>query len=316
MGLVKRIVTNRLHELGYEFRRILKENNLLSYALAEINAIEQSTNDSATRSDIFRELRNLGLGDFGLLMISMPNPLFPKLSGVLPRMATKEVQISWTGDYGVALLTQTTDFVRSVSYNFTRATGRQLENANILDFGCGYGRITRLMYYFSNEDQVYAVDPWERSIEICREAGLIKNFQISDYLPSTLPAPSNHFDLIFAYSVFTHLSERATITCLNTLIDYLAPNGLIAITIRPCEYWDVDPNATRSGVTDQQKEKHRQRGFSFLPHKRSPVDGDITYGDTSIDLDWLRSSFPGLKIVGLDREVSEPTQIYVYLQKQ
>jgi SAM-dependent methyltransferase len=316
MSLVRRIIKKRLDKSGYELRHIAKRETLPDYALREIWAIEESTNSSTTRSDVFRELRKLGLGDFGLLMLSMPNPAFPKLSSLLPRMAAKEVQLSWTGDHGVALLILTTDFVRSLAYNFTRATGRSLENARILDFGCGYGRITRLMYYFSNEDQVYAVDPWDKSIETCRADGLMKNFSISDYLPSTLPVPSTDFDLIFAFSVFTHLSEKATISCLNTLAGYIAPNGLIAITIRPVEYWDVDPNAIRAGVTAQQKEKHRQQGFSFLPHDRAPIDGNITYGDSSISLEWLRNSFPNLRIVGLDRSLADPNQIYVFLRKQ
>jgi SAM-dependent methyltransferase len=297
MSLVKRIVKKRLNRLGYELRHTDKRDTLPDYALTEISAIEESTTSSATRSDIFRDLRKLGLADFGLLMLSMPNPIFPKLSGLLPRMAAKEVQTSWTGDHGVSLLILTTDFVRSLAYNFTKATGRSLENARILDFGCGYGRITRLMYYFSNEDQVFGVDPWDRSIETCRADGLVKNFSISDYLPSTLPVPSTDFDLIFAFSVFTHLSEKATITCLNTLADYIAPNGLIAITIRPLEYWDVDPNAIRAGLTGAQKEKHRRQGISFLPHDRSPIDGNITYGDTSISLEWLRNSSRTLKLL-------------------
>ena len=94
-----------------------------------------------------------------------------------------------------------------------------------------------------------------------------------------------------------------------------SPDGLIAITIRPVEYWDVDPNAVRLGLSNQQKETHNQTGFSFLPHDRPAVDGDITYGDTSIRLDWLRNVFPKLKIVGIDRSLSDPTQLYVFLQK-
>jgi len=203
-----------------------------------------------------------------------------------------------------------------LAYNFTRATGRPLEHANILDFGCGYGRITRMMYYFSGADQVYGVDPWDKSIETCRANGLTQNFSMSECLPSTLPVPPRHFDLVLAFSVFTHLSERATFTCLNTISDYLKPDGLIAITIRPVEYWDVDPQARRLNLIDQQKEKHNQQGFSFLPHDRPAVDGDITYGDTSVSLDWLKGSFPKLKIAAVDRSLSDPYQMYVFLRKR
>jgi SAM-dependent methyltransferase len=314
VSLIKPVIRNALNKLGYDVRRIpeeIKETKvpLLDFVSRELERIEKSA-DGSTRSDIFKKLRALSLSDFGLFMLSIPNSNFPKLSALLPRMANQQVQKSWTGASGVELLTQTIDFVRSLSYNFARATGRTLDDANILDFGCGYGRITRLMYYFTNEDQVYGVDPWDKSIEICRADGLTKNFLLSEYLPSTLPVPSNYFDLIFAFSVFTHLSERATFACLNTMSDYLKPNGLIAITIRPIEYWNVEQKA------DPQKQRHHQQGFSFLPHDRPPVDGGVTYGDTSMSLDWLRHSFQKLKIVGVDRSLSDAYQIYVFLRKQ
>src|SRR5271165_2274493 len=237
MGL-KGIVKNILNNMGFEIRRISRKTELpdlrtqlSDFVVQELRTIEASLDDSATRADAFTKLRDLSLCDFGMLLITIPNPDFPRLSALLPRMAKEEVQLSWTGSAGVDLLKMTVDFVRSLSYNFPRLTGRPLEGAKVLDFGCGYGRITRLMYYFSNEDLVYGLDPWDKSIEICHADGLTKNFLQSDYLPATLPVPRADFDLIFAFSVFTHLSERATVTCLNTLADYVKPDGLIAITV-------------------------------------------------------------------------------------
>jgi SAM-dependent methyltransferase len=313
---LKQAINNELRRLGYEVRRTSNNSiKLLDYVTRELEAIEEAVTGSTTRADVFKKLRVLSLSDFGLSLLSMPNPAFPKLSALLPRMADAEVQTSWTGTSGVPLLAQTVDFVRSISHNFARSTGRSLQGARILDFGCGYGRITRLMYYFSDEDQIYGVDPWDKSIEICHADGLTRNFLLSDYLPSRLPVSSD-FDLIYAFSVFTHLSARATATCLNTITDYVKPGGLVAITIRPVEYWDVDPNATRAGLSNQQKAVHRENGFSFLPHDRPALDGDITYGDTSMELDWLKESFPRLKIVGTDRSLSDPYQVYVFLQKR
>jgi len=296
---------------------VFKSVKMLDYANKELIAIESSIDLTTKRSEIFNKLRVLSLSDFGLFLLSIPNPDFPKLSNLLPRMATDEVQMNWTGCSGLSLLTQTLDFVRSVSYNFTKLTGRTLQNTNILDFGCGYGRITRLMYYFTNEDQIYAMDPGDESLETCRSDGLTKNFLLSEYLPTTLPVTNTKFDLIFAFSVFTHLSNRATLACLNTLADYIKPGGVIVITIRPVEYWDIDPNATKLGLSEQQKSIHNSQGFSFLPQDWSPiVDEDITFGDTSMTFEWLKNSFPNLHIVGQDRSLSDPYQIYVFIQKQ
>jgi len=288
---------------------------MFDYVNRELERIENSIGNTATRSEIYKSLRSLGLSDFGELMLLIPNPQFPKLSNLLPRMASNEIQMSWTGNSGQTLLTQSLDFVRSLAYNYTKATGNSLEQSTILDFGCGYGRIARLMYYFTDEDNYYGVDPWDKSIEICNNDGLTNNFLLSEYLPTELPVKAKLFDLIFAFSVFTHLSERATLTCLNTLEKYLKPDGLIAITIRPVEYWYIDVHAKRKNVEEQQIALHHKNGFSFLPHNRDKVDGDITYGDSSMTLDWLAKNFPNLNVVGIDRSLNDQFQIYVFLQK-
>lgn len=267
--------------------------------------------------DALQELRALGLTNFGQLMLQMPHSQFPLLSSLLPRMANVKVQQAWTGNSGMTLLAQSLDFVRSAAGNFAEITGTCLDGKRILDFGCGYGRLARLMYYITDENNFYGVDPWDKSLEICRDDGLVKNFYLSDFLPTRLPFDNGiRFDLIYAFSVFTHLSERATFACLNTIKDYLAVNGVILITIRPFEYWDFDKDTRATPTGDRLKATHLSKGFAFLPHAdRSAVDGDITYGDTSMTLEWLQDNFPNLKIVSLDRSLSDPMQIYIFLQK-
>jgi SAM-dependent methyltransferase len=281
----------------------------------EIARIEQSIKSSTTRDELLRILNVLGLSDFGSLMFSMPDSRYPRISALLPRMASEDVQRSWTGVSGEVLLGQTIDFVRSAAFNFARSTGRSLDGRRILDFGCGFGRISRLMYYFTGEANLYGVDPWDKALEACRDSGLVRNFLLSDDLPLRLPVGDKKFDFIFAFSVFTHLSERATSTCLNTLAQYVNDDGLIAITIRPVEYWDVDTRARGTGVAQRQKAIHASHGFAFLPHDRPPVDGDVTYGDTSIALDWLRERFSNFEIVGIDRSLSDPYQLYVFIRR-
>lgn len=317
MSLLKRVVRAGLQRSGFDIRRVsVEETPRLSYVAKELRTIEESVSGSTTQAEVLQRLRALSVSDFGAFLFSLPDAVFPRISALLPRMASEEVQVSWTGTSGVPLLMQTLDFVRSVSYNFAKLTGRSLDGATILDYGCGYGRISRLMYYFTEEDKVFGVDPWEKSIQICHADGLTGNFSLSDYLPVTLPVVAGIFDLIFAFSVFTHLSEKATVVCLNTIGNYVRPDGVVAITIRPVEYWDVDKNATQGGVAGWQKTIHLEQGFSFLPHDRPAVDGDVTYGDTSMELGWLSKTFPQFEIAGVDRSLSDPYQLYVFLRKR
>ena len=286
----------------------------LEYVDSDLRRVESEISKSSSRDELFQKLRHLGLDDFGLLMMSMPNPAYPRISELLPRMASNKVQQDWTGNSGLPLLKQTCDFVRSVSYHYCKYTGQPLDNASILDFGCGYGRIARLMYYFSDTENVVGVDPWDQSINICHGDGLKQNFFLSDYLPRNLPVGDKRFDLIYAFSVFTHLSERATRMSMETMLRHLKPNGLLVITIRPVEYWNYDIHAKEQGKTKHQIAAHRECGFAFLPHNRPPIDGDVTYGDTSMSLDWIREAFPMAEILGTDRSLDDPYQTYVFIR--
>lgn len=285
---------------------------MLAYATEMIEAIESDHTISDFASAV-SALRSVGLDNFGEFFIGLPNAKFPRLSGMLPQMASDEVQRNWTGQCGIPLLKQSLAVTRSISSLFPEITGSALFGKRVLDFGCGYGRLARLMYYFT--DQVDGVDPWSKSIEICHECGL-KSFKQSDYLPNELPFPAGaNFDLIYAFSVFTHLSERATFSALGALRKYIAPGGVLMITIRPIEYWSAAEQAKLLGKVKAAdcSRKHATEGFCFVPHDRMPVDGDVTYGDTSMTLEWLSRNAAGWKIAKIDQSIEDIFQIYVFL---
>src|SRR5207244_3068747 len=143
--------------------------------------------------------------------------------------------------------------------------------------------------YISPEQKIFAVDPNEDALNECRKYGLTTNLFSSDYYPTEFPFDETCFDLIYAFSVFTHTSERATHAALRTLRRHISPRGLLVITVRPVEYWDI------SGLTADQrvaaKQQHRGTGFAFVPHNWLPIGGDLPYGDTSIAIPWLKQNF-------------------------
>lgn len=100
---------------------------MFSHVKSVLQSIEDITSQDTSRELVFDKLRYLSLSDFWEFLISLQNPDFPRLSKCLPRMASDEVQIAWTGTSGITLLTQTTDFARSMSYNFAKITGGTLE---------------------------------------------------------------------------------------------------------------------------------------------------------------------------------------------
>jgi len=55
-------------------------------------------------------------------------------------------------------------------------------------------------------------------------------------------------------------------------------------------------------------------GFAFHPHVRFAVDGDITYGDTSMSLRFIRDHFKQWQVLQIDRSLDNPYQLVVFLQ--
>ena len=277
-----------------------------------ITQVEKCINHNTTYEVLIKLLKPIGLTGFSTLMISMPNPNFPKISQILPTMSSESVQKKWTGFSGITLLNQSLDFVKTVVATIAELRKVSINDFSVLDFGCGYGRLARLFFYYIDQENFYGVDPWDKSIEECHNNRISKNILLSDWLPSSLPFEERKFDLIYSFSVFTHLSERATKQALNTLHRYLKDDGILVITIRPIEYWNL-----KKDLKDLNSliDLHEQKGFAFRPHNREAIDGDITYGDTSMTLDYLTRNFSQYSIVKTDFSLNDPYQLYIFLEK-
>ena len=82
------------------------------------------------------------------------------------------------------------------------------ENIKILDFGCGWGRITRFLPQLTSVTNIYGVDVDERLIQSCKDLLAPMRFEtIVSGRP--LPFADNSFDVVISNSVFSHLSESS-----------------------------------------------------------------------------------------------------------
>ena len=265
------------------------------------------------RAATFRALQDLPIDVVADVLNHVP-PEYESLRRVLPSMAAEDVQVSWTGSSGYTLLMQSCAFVRALENGYRRFNARSLDGATILDYGCGWGRLIRLMYKFTDPSKIFGCDPWDTSIEICRGNNLAANLAVSDYLPTALPFGDAKFDLIYAFSVFTHLSERAAKAALSACRKSVKDDGMMVITVRPLSYWDYHQESQNKVDRERMRRDHKTRGFAFTPHDRAPVDGDITYGDTSISLEYLRSNLPDWEVSGIDVFLQDPFQTLVFLR--
>lgn len=257
------------------------------------------------------ELRRYCLTDFCEFLMSLPDAKYPNLSRAMPKMPSADEQRIWTNSAGHDLLQDTIAFSRILHQQY-EARGRSMApEMRILDYGCGFGRLLRAMLYFVNPEELVGIDPWPRSIEICNAMNVLGSLALSEYVPTGLPVPGQ-FDLIYSYSVFTHLSPRSAHSSLKAIRGSIQPNGLFALTFRPMEYWaEWGP---QRGLTKEQIDglarDHEKNGFAFYPCD-TEVDGELVYGTSSFSADWVESLDLGWRVRGYDRGADYWQQILI-----
>ena len=105
-----------------------------------------------------------------------------------------------------------------------------LSGRRVLDFGCGVGRILRPAVAEGTSVEFWGCDIHQPSVEwLARDlSGRAQVLLISDSPP--LGIPDGHFDLIYAFSVFTHLMDSWSAWLLE-LRRVLAEDGTLLVTI-------------------------------------------------------------------------------------
>ena len=122
----------------------------------------------------------------------------------------------------------------------------------------------RLFYKYIPLENLYAVDPWESSLKHCQSCGIQANLARIDEISPTIPF-NVKFDLVIAFSVFTHLSERSALAGQRALRQAIDDHGLLVITLRPFEYIRYFLTQHTVGASAEDLEKlYKEDGFVFI----------------------------------------------------
>ena len=109
---------------------------------------------------------------------------------------------------------------------------KKIENINILDWGCGPGRVIRHLPAFTgNSCNYYGTDYNKRYIKWCKENIKGVNFSANQLQPP-LEYQTDFFDIIYGISIFTHLSEEMHYAWFKELIRILKPGGIVLLTLQ------------------------------------------------------------------------------------
>ena len=148
---------------------------------------------------------------------------------------TRRCRSSGTAPAAPGSPAQSAPFYAKLRERFLRHSDRPLSASRVLDFGCGWGRLTRFLARDLEPGHLYGCDPVEDILAVCRDTGVPATLARTEFLPERLPF-DKPFDLAFAFSVFTHLSEAAHQRCLQALHGSLRQGGLLVLTVRPPAY--------------------------------------------------------------------------------
>lgn len=220
-----------------------------------------------------------GLGvDLWALLLTQEYSAYPHIRAALPDVPEPALQQRWNGLSGAALAHQSAAFYRLLLPHLPAG-------ARVLDFGCGWGRILRFLARDVPPDRLYGCDPVAQILDVCRDNRVPATLAQSDFLPERLPF-DEPFDLAFAFSVFTHLSEPAHERCLAALHAGLKPGATLLTTIRPPDFIHehplMEPALARAGEP-----------YVFAPHPSQPdhpqyAGAEMEYGETVVTLAYVR----------------------------
>jgi len=196
---------------------------------------------------------------------------------------SKEIQERFVGTSFDNTFTQAARFLNHLFENqYTRGIPDKFGELRILDFGCGWGRMLRLMRSKKELDstRLYGCDPLRVALEICRRS--LPDVYIS---PCRLYPPSDYrdgmFDIIYAYSVFSHLSEGCHLAWASEFARILQPGGTVCLTTQPRNLIEVCSDY-RSGKRKIETAWHQGLSESFCePDAFAKYDaGEMLYSAT------------------------------------
>jgi SAM-dependent methyltransferase len=272
--------------------------------------------------ECFALFRDLEL-NLWTLLLTQEYEVYPNIRSMLPSVPDAAVQQLWNGASGAVLGAQSMSFYGKLCERFERHSNRALADARVLDFGCGWGRLTRFLARDVKPGCLYGCDPVEQILDVCRESGVPATLARTEFVPERLPF-DERFDLAFAFSVFTHISEVAHQACLKALHGALRAGAILVVTVRPPAYlWACERmHPVLRGLGSDYRARLAEPLYLFAPHPAEPSHlqydgGEMTYGETVITLPYIRERWsPEFELLDVDLLVGDLYQVVITLRRR
>lgn len=268
---------------------------------------------------LFRDLDD----DLWALLLSREYARYPNIRALLPELPERSLQMRWNGTAGLQLINQGKAFYVRAKERLSRSSAVALEDSKVLDFGCGWGRLTRFFARDVAPGALFGCDPVEEILDVSRRLRVPATLARCDFVPERLPF-EERFDLVFAFSVFTHISEAAHEACLRAIHASLSPGGILIVTVRSPAYLghsDAMRPLLDSLGADPLAALAEPR-YLFVPHAAEPQHpqyhgGEMTYGETVISLPYIEQRWaPLFELVDVSLLTEDMHQVVVTLRRR
>jgi SAM-dependent methyltransferase len=202
----------------------------------------------------------------------------------------------------------------------------------VLDFGVGWGRLIRLFAHDVPTKNLFGVDVDAGILEVCEQTAVPGSLSL--VAPGgPLPFGNSTFGLVYAYSVFSHLSVDAALGAFAELARVLRPSGQLTFTVQGKRFLrlccTVREKADHAALTDAEATIDSFFDDPFLAEENyvrgeyvfagigggGTLSGDF-YGWAAIPERWLRSSLPEFAIDDITDDPSVDEQVIITARRR
>lgn len=170
----------------------------------------------------------------------------------------------------------------------------------ILDFPCGYGRVTRWFRHEWPDAEIFGVETDQDGLDFVKETFGAHPIVADPRLNMTVPGD---MDLIFSGSLLTHFDEWQWRIYIEMCCNALAPEGVFLFTThgRIASVLAKERHPVYGTLVDTRElfERQKATGFSYLPYDAAYP----TFGLTLTSPAWvmgLLQQMPDIKIIGFE----------------
>lgn len=241
-------------------------------------------------SEVFGDVQD----DFWLWINTEGYRSSPALRELLPPLPQEQVQRKWTNRAGDETLVEGFGIYSLVRTLYERHVGAIGDAEDLLDFGCGWGRVIRFFLRDLDHHRLKGTDYNASLIDFCRKSNRWCSFVRNDAEPP-LPFRDGQFSCVYAYSVFSHFSEAMHLRWLEEFQRILRPGGALAISVRPrhfiehCRGLRASETKVESPIllemfpeADKELARYDAGEFCYSPYDKSQSRPDVWWGEACI----------------------------------